>query len=56
MSKEKEARIQLTTEEIREAVWEWLNFHQLVKRVAIDDIAFSEEFVTAHVRAVVGPR
>lgn len=54
--KELEAKFWLSTAEIREAVWEWLNYHQLTKKVAIDDIKFSEENVTAHVRAIIGPK
>lgn len=56
MPKEAEATIKLTTDQLRDAVWEWLNFHQLVKSVLVDDIVFSEEDVTAHVRAKVGPK
>lgn len=56
MPKETVARLTLSTDQVREAVWEWLNFHQLVKAVMLDDIAFSEEHVTAHIVAKVGPR
>lgn len=54
--KDIEARFQLSTADLREAVWEWLNFYRLVKEVKLEDIAFSEEHVTAHVRARIGPK
>ena len=51
-----EALITLTTGQIRDAVWEWLHFHKLVKEVMVADIVFSEENVTARIRAQVGPK
>lgn len=45
----------LTTAQIREAVWEWLNVRQLI-HANPGDIVFSEEKVTAHILGKTWPR